>query len=137
MQTKDIRNGLKDVLIDEMQQRPETAWPNVTFDAAVLPRLEFSTSSAASSGGTLKGGEVHRETGIANVVVCIELDAEFGEDQALDIADTVVSLFAEGRRISVQGGEVVITDRPSVERGFPDDTSFRVPVTINYVATAA
>lgn len=131
MSTKAIRNALKTRLMG-MSPRPGTAWPNVSFDAGTLPRLEAITDGVERTGGTLKGNQTLRETGLFTVVVCVEQGA--GEDTALDYADDIAALFPEGQRLAFTGGEITITQPPAIRAGFPDDTSFRVPVVIRYAA---
>lgn len=132
MSTKAIRNALKTQLDSAMSPRPSTAWPNVSFDAGTLPRLEITFDGVERTGGTLKGNEVLREVGIFAVVVCVEQGQ--GEDAALDYADDIAAAFPEGQRIAFTGGEITITQPAAIRAGFPDKTAYRVPVVVRYAA---
>lgn len=135
MSTKAIRNAIKAQLNSAMSPRPSTAWPNVSFDAGILPRLEVTFDGVERTGGTLKGNEVLREVGFFSVVVCVEQGQ--GEDAALDYADDIASAFPEGQRLTFTGGQITITQPASIRAGFPDKTSYRVPVVVRYVANWA
>ena len=110
-------------------------YPNVE-EEPLHPRLEMSFQGWQSTGQTLLGGEVERATGIIAVVVCIEKDADGGEDTGNALAETLKALFPEGLQLSITGGEISISQLPNIADGFPDDTSFRIPVTIQYRANS-
>lgn len=131
MNTKDIRNALKARLAG-MVGRPDTAWPNVSFDAGTTPRLEVAFTAIERQGGTLKGGDTLTETGTMAVIVVTEQGA--GEDAGADLADAVAALFPEGQAIAITGGALRITAPASIRGGFPDEKTYRTPVMIRYRA---
>jgi len=142
MNKKDIVNALKQTL-DEGSLGLGIEWPNVsTGQLPDRPYLGVGFEVAARSGGTLKGNEVTREVGRMIVQVVTERAGEMaagapqGEDAAYDHADSVAALFPEGLRLSITGGQVVVTAPPEIRGGFPDESDWRVPVVIRYQATS-
>lgn len=131
MNTKAMRNALKGRLASS-QMGAGKAWPNVDFDTSVRPRFEVSTAAARREERTLRGGTYEVEHGRLAVIVCTEKGV--GENQALDYADGVSSLFRKGQTIPYVDGLITIMAPAQIEQGYPDDTCFRVPVIIRYRA---
>jgi hypothetical protein len=132
MNTKDIRNALKSTLDDASIGIP-IDYPNTESAAGIRPRVELSIPSVEQIGGTLKGNELQREEGTLLAVVVVEQGQ--GENAGLDYADSVADAFPEGSRISITGGTIYITARPSVRGGYKDEADYRVPVAIRYSAS--
>lgn len=135
MLTKDLRNKLKLELLTLSPFVP-FAWPNVTSSDKTKPRAEVSYTGVRREGGTLKGTGIKREIGTLNVVIVIPLDADGGEDLALDYGDDIDALFPEGRTIEFTGGSITITAPVQVRNGFPTSVDYRVPVAVRYDAVA-
>lgn len=134
MNSKDV-SGAMNARLAGMSGAPSIAWPGVNFDPGVVPRFEVVFSSRQIDDPTLKGGSLHRETGTMRVIVCTALGA--GDNAGLDYLDAIRARFPKGLRFSITGGEITIMAEPTPDRGaFPDDTSYRLPVAIRYVARA-
>jgi len=132
--SKDIVNGIKSRLAGT-PDAPSAAWPNVSFDPATVPRFEVSFPSRRLLGGTLRGDEIFEEEGVCRVIVCTELGT--GEDAGNDYVDAIAARFPEGFRFDVTGGEIIIMSRVTVDgSAFPDDTCYRLPCQIRYLARA-
>jgi len=131
MNTRDIRAYLRDRL-KTLPSRPGTAWPNVSLDPGEIPRFEVQFSGINREDPSLKGGQILYETGTFNVIVCVA--KALGENPALDYADSIVELYPKGHRGSFTGGEMAITAAPQIKSGYPDDTSYRIPVAVTYRA---
>lgn len=134
MNTKEMRNSIKSRLSSGISPSVSTAWPNVEFDPAVLPRFELNFVVSNGRDDSLKGGQLDQEEGSFSIVVCVEKGT--GEDAALDYADSVKALFLKGQSIEFTGGHIVVTQPPDIRIGFPDDTSYRIPVVVQYRASA-
>lgn len=135
MNTKDIRNGLKERLAGAGLS-PAVVWPNVEpNNPPSTPYFELSTQLIDRQGGTLKGGQIVRE--VANFSVIVVTEEGQGEDAALDLADAVAALFPEGQRFNITGGQILIPRPPSIRGGFKDGPDWRTPVVIRYEATAS
>lgn len=132
MDKKDIHNAIK-ARINAAALGYSIAWPNVDHDGTV-PRLEITFPAADRFGGTLKGAEITREIG--TVLINAIAAGGAGEDAAADMVDAVVALFPEGLRLSITGGKVVITKPADIRGGYPDGGHWRLPVVVQYEATA-
>lgn len=133
MSTNELREALKQRLISGMADRPGTAWPNVTLNTTELPRIEVTFEAVRRQGGTLSGSGLLYETGVMFATVCIKLGT--GEEEAFDFADAIMALYPENLIYAFTGGKIEITDPPEPRGGYPDDTCYRVPVSIPYMAT--
>jgi len=128
--TADLRNTLK-ARIEGAAIGPGFSWTNVNYDGT-RPYFEVSTQSADRDGGGIKGDAYTREVGVLAVVVVV--DQGGGENAALGYADQIAALFPMGSRIPFNGGVITILRHPDINGGFPDEVSYRVPVTIRYSA---
>lgn len=108
------------------------AWPNVDFDDS-RPYLDVSFAGGDRIGGSLKGNEIERASGIMQVAVATDLG--IGTDTAKGWADQVAALYPEGTRISITGGTVLIPSPPSIRAGLIAGAEWRVPVLIAYTAS--
>ena len=69
------------------------------------------------------------------VVVCTPLGE--GEDAGLDYFDDLRGVFAKGVSFAVAGGSITVVAEPTCGSSFADDTSYRLPVAIQYYAVAS
>lgn len=131
-ETKNLRNALKDAIINGVSPRPGTSWPNVSMEPEDLPRFEVTFAGINRTGGTLKGNEILTETGSMFVTVCVSKGT--GENAAMDYADDIITIFPEGHRIDFTGGHIRILKPADPKAGFPDNYCYRMPVEIRYQA---
>ena len=135
MNRADISDALKSrILLAGLVDEHE--WPNVEEETnGILPKFEVSFPVRMSNDTSLKGGTIDREEGMIAITICVAKGS--GENAALGLFDQLKSLFEKGTQVSITGGSIQVTREPTIERqGFPDETAFRLPTTIRYVATA-
>lgn len=106
--------------------------PGISFDPAIVPRLEIEQAAAQHPMVDLKG-QIYTETGVV-VVTAVVAKGE-GQAQAMQIAKEITAAFAVGTTITISGTSVLwITNHPSIRAGYADDHSWRLPVEIQYLA---
>lgn len=108
---------------------------NVEYELPLaLPRIEIAFAGINRSNPLLKGGSVQTETGRFVPVIAAEQGAL--TETANDHAHAISALFNKGQTILITGGVITITQVPTIRSGFPDKTSWRVPLVIPYRADA-
>lgn len=109
------------------------AFPGVAVSSQALPRLEVVQVAAQHPLRDLKG-RVYSEEGVIQVFVVGQKGS--GEAAAMAIAQTIADAMPPGTSYAISGGgTATITDIPNIRPGYADDTSWRVPVEIQYLAT--
>ena len=162
MKTLDVRNVLKFLVAAACRDCSVSVHnPNVNTDASLLDRVEVQVVATNQTGGTLKGNEIFRETGTLMVIATSPFGG--GEGAAMETAEEVVSVFREGRYFKVVAtsdipsdladwqdlelsnvfnlgadvtGWIVVKSAPSIRAGYRDESVYRVPIAVQYVATA-
>lgn len=116
--------------LSSMPLVPFIAWPNKHVVASQpKPYLVTQVVRISRVDPTVAGGFAISEGQF--VVTVIESLGEYAT-AAERLADCVADFFPMGLRIPFEGGEITITQPPLVNDGFPDEISWRVPVTIPY-----
>jgi hypothetical protein len=109
---------------------------NIEYELPLaLPRIEIGFAGVNRSNPLLKGGSVQTETGRFVPVIADERGAL--TQTADDHAAAIAALFNKGQVFAITGGRVTITQVPTIRPGFPDKTSWRVPLVIPYRADAS
>ena len=136
MKAHDIRTALIDACKAQCVSLGITLIrPNMEFPAPMpLPRIEFDFSGVRRQNSLLKGGHVDLETGFFSPALATEKGVK--DADALEYADAIVALFPSGHAIAIDGGKIEITVVPTIRNGFPDKTSWRIPLSIPYRADA-
>lgn len=108
-------------------------FPNIFKDPGDVLRLEVEHVDADPDVISLDG-TVHRERGIYQATVIAAKGR--GQAPAREAAQALKSEFTFGASYPVlSGGQVQIPSTPVIEAGYADDTSWRVPVLIQYLAS--
>lgn len=107
-------------------------WPNVASSGAtVRPHFEVVFIAHERTGSSIKGDTI-REQGRMAITVVTEADK--GEDDANDFADTLADLFPLAFRIPIPGGLITIFQPTEIRPGYRDGPDWRVPVIVKYRA---
>lgn len=122
---------------DALCQRLVTNLPTTTVvleNRDGLPRKPFVAAEIVRVGttdDTLRGGfKISRGYMQATVVI----EAGTFINPALTLAETIVTAFPYGTRITITSGAVLITKPPAIGQGYRDGPDWRVPVRIDYEA---
>lgn len=109
------------------------AFPGIAVATTVLPRIEVVQVAASHPVRDLKGN-VYTEDGVMQVFVVGEKGN--GEAAIMAIAQIIADNIAVGTIYNITGGgRIYIRNHPNIRPGYADDTSWRVPVEIEYLAT--
>lgn len=104
MRTNDVRSTMRYLMGTAVAQSDynfptdgfELSFQNIfTGSGTPGPRLEMYFESIDISGGTLKGNEVYRETGLAAVALMARQGA--GETDIMDFVERIEDMFCEGQ----------------------------------------
>lgn len=108
------------------------AFPGVAINSQALPRLEVVHVSARHPVRDLKGN-IYTEDGVIQVFVVGPKGN--GEAAVMAVAQAIANAMTAGTVYSMTGGgSVQMSDHPSIRPGYADDTSWRVPVELQYLA---
>jgi|GEM_PF-1560055 len=133
MNKTDILSAMKSRILNAAIT-PNVAYPNVTPADDSLPLVEIEFAGGDSATDALDGSSLENEVGVLTVTVVIERNADGGEDTGNALAQAIKALFPAGLRLPITGGRVNFLQPASIRNGFPDKTSWRIPVTIQYRA---
>lgn len=111
----------------------QIVWPNLKPPATLTPPfLTFQVVPSTRTNQPLAGVAVV-SSGYLQVNICIALNDDMGDREAVQIADTLRDLFAPQTRITQGTASIVMGDeRPA--QGFQTDTHWVEPVRIDYTA---
>jgi hypothetical protein len=133
MREVDIENGLYAQLAAAGMAIP-IAWPNQDYTGQ-RPYLEVSLTGGKRRGGSLKGGQITYSKGILAVVAVTQVDDS--TQSGSEYAELVADAFAEGLRINITGGQIVIWKPTDVIKGYKDENDWRTPAVVHYEAKAS
>lgn len=106
------------------------AWPNHTVSNN-KPYILFEIVRVGRRDDTLAGEmTISRGQIIGTPVTKVGVASDIGNQKA----DEIAALFPMGRRITVNGGEILIIKPPDIREGFRQDAEWRTPVIIDYEA---
>jgi hypothetical protein len=129
MKRKDITTALK-ARLEEGATGIPGAWPNVGY-SGVTPYFDVQWPAANRTTPALNGGTVIEE---GRMSAAVAVDADTGEAEANDFADTIAALFPKGLRLPITGGVITIADACDIRPGYRADDEWRVPVIVKYRA---
>lgn len=119
--------------VDGLIPEDAQAFPGVAIKTTSKTRLEVVQVSARHPVRDLKGN-IYTEEGVVQMFIVAEKGN--GEAAAMSIAQTIANTITVGTRYNIDGGGLVhIRNHPSIRPGYADDTSWRIPVEIEYLAT--
>ena len=139
----DARATVYDAILDaviatEYVDENAIAFPGSGFDPEELaknnrlPRVEVNHVSAEEVLKTLKG-QVYSEIGTIQVIFVSK--KRVGVKFSMEAAESMSQLLRSGTTFLIPtGGKVSMSEQPDIQPGFPDDTSWRIPVVIRYLA---
>lgn len=109
------------------------SFPNVGIDIANQhPRIEIDKVAVSHPTIDLKGSII---TEMGSIICTVVIERGIGNASAMAMAQALRALFGIGSTIALDsGGRVQITSFPNIGRGYPDETSWRTPVKIDYRA---
>jgi hypothetical protein len=129
MKTADVTKALMARLDIAPALANSIVYPNEEVSGPAKPYLVFDDVPTLTGNNTLASGAGWGE-GYLMVTVVSQLNQY--DVSAKEIGDLIAERFAYGLRLGFDNGHITITRPPFVMRGFPDDTSWRTPVRINY-----
>ena len=107
-------------------------FPGGSINTKTLPRLEVVQVSSQHPVRDLKGN-IYSEDGVVQIFVVGEKGN--GEAMTMAVAQTIANAMPVATKYSIAGGGVVeLRDHPNIRPGYADDTSWRVPIELQYLA---
>lgn len=114
--------------ISNIQNIPKVLYPNITYTTQNADHVKVDVLSSPTD--DIGVNSVRRISGIIQLSVMVNLGK--GEIYAAKIADTIVSNFERGTKITFETYSININRTPHISSGIATDTFYMKPITIRY-----
>lgn len=131
---REIEVALQEAIFDlGLVSAGHIAYPGMNVSVETLPRLELDFVSRFFPVVDAEGyGET--ENGRLAVTICTEKDE--GNAAASAIFQSLYDTFRPGAKVALpSAGSILFTQFANPDRGFEDEASWRLPVTLTYTLT--
>ena len=129
--TTEVEEQIQTAIKDHLKAQDdciEFAWENID-KKSIFPRLEVDFFITPFERLGINNGS-GRYSGFVQLTVVWEKDV--GTDAPNRMAGTIKSWFPSDLKLDLTNSALRITQSPSIKGGFPDETSWRVPVDVSF-----